>query len=143
MGDSLGGELILGGSDPLYYEGEMTYVPVQREGYWEIAMDGMKVGEETVGCDGGCTAIVDTGSLRPDKPSASPASWDLTCPWALGGSWGMSSSASSTPSSTWATQGLAWQTQRRCKDDQYTFPQCKTCLSLPKNDQLKKNSDKF
>ena len=23
-----------------------------------------------------------------------------------------------TPSSTWATQGLAWRTQRRCKDDQ-------------------------
>merc|ERR1712154_77897 len=33
-------------------------------------------------------------SPRPDKPSASLASWDLTCPWALGGSWGMSSLAS-------------------------------------------------
>merc|ERR1712032_510955 len=68
--DSLGGELILGGSDPLFYEGEMTYVPVQREGYWEIAMDGMKVGEDTVGCDGGCTAIVDTGSSLMVGPTA-------------------------------------------------------------------------
>merc|ERR1711962_1846075 len=34
----IGGELILGGSDPLFYEGEMTYIPVQREGYWEMAM---------------------------------------------------------------------------------------------------------
>merc|ERR1712233_263485 len=62
--------MILGGSDPLFYEGEMTYVPVQREGYWEIAMDGMKVGEETVGCDGGCTAIVDTGSSLMVGPTA-------------------------------------------------------------------------
>merc|ERR1712130_658209 len=44
--------------------------PVQREGYWEIAMDGMKVGEETVGCDGGCTAIVDTGSSLMVGPTA-------------------------------------------------------------------------
>ena len=29
-----GGELILGGSDPLFYEGEMTYVPVQVN-FWE------------------------------------------------------------------------------------------------------------
>jgi len=58
----LGGELILGGSDPMFYEGNMTYIPVQREGYWEISMDGMESDTNTVGCDGGCTAIVDTGS---------------------------------------------------------------------------------
>jgi len=58
----VGGELILGGSDPLFYEGEMTYIPVQREGYWEVAMDSLTSGDSTVGCDGGCTAIVDTGS---------------------------------------------------------------------------------
>jgi len=54
---------------------------------------------------------------RPDKPNASPASWDSTCRWVLGGSWAMSSSASSTPSLTWATHGWVWLNPRRCKDD--------------------------
>jgi hypothetical protein len=26
----------LGGSDPNFYTGEMTYVPVEKEGYWQI-----------------------------------------------------------------------------------------------------------
>merc|ERR1712168_1506083 len=46
----LGGELILGGSDPTFYEGEMTYIPVEREGYWQIAMEGIMMNGETVGC---------------------------------------------------------------------------------------------
>jgi len=66
----LGGELILGGSDPNFYEGEVTYVPVEREGYWQINMDGMMMEGETVGCDGGCTAIVDTGSSLLVGPTA-------------------------------------------------------------------------
>jgi len=58
----IGGELVLGGSDPLFYEGEMTYVPVDREGYWEITMDSIEIEGDVMGCDGSCTAIVDTGS---------------------------------------------------------------------------------
>jgi len=67
---NLGGELILGGSDPTFYEGEMTYIPVEREGYWQIAMEGIMMNGETVGCDGGCHAIVDTGSSLLVGPPA-------------------------------------------------------------------------
>merc|ERR1711973_549006 len=65
-----GGEMILGGSDPNYFTGEMTYVLVEREGYWEIKMDAMQFGEDSVGCGGGCTAIVDTGSSLLVGPKA-------------------------------------------------------------------------
>ena len=35
----MGGELILGGSDPNYYEGNLTYVNVSITRYWEFIMD--------------------------------------------------------------------------------------------------------
>ena len=38
------GELFLGGADKKYYEGDLEYVPVTTEGYWQVAMDGVKVG---------------------------------------------------------------------------------------------------
>ena len=63
-GDGEGGEIVLGGVDPDHFVGEHTWLNVTREGYWQIAMDDVKLGGVSVGQCGkkGCAAIVDTGT---------------------------------------------------------------------------------
>merc|ERR1711923_494038 len=61
--EDLGGVMVLGGSDPSLYEGDMTYVDVAAATYWQINMDGLALGDNSgLGCNGGCVGIVDTGS---------------------------------------------------------------------------------
>ncbi|XP_036060788.1 cathepsin D [Onychomys torridus] len=57
-----GGELMLGGIDSKYYEGEMSYVNVTRMAYWQVHMDQLDVANGLTLCKGGCEAIVDTGT---------------------------------------------------------------------------------
>ncbi|XP_034476407.1 lysosomal aspartic protease-like [Drosophila innubila] len=57
---SMGGELILGGSDPNYYIGNMTYVPISRDDYWQFDMSEAVLNGVTL-CSN-CQAIADTGT---------------------------------------------------------------------------------
>ena len=56
----MGGELIFGGSDKSLYTGELKYVPISSETYWQFTVD-MAYMENTLVCVG-CQAIADTGT---------------------------------------------------------------------------------
>jgi len=69
--ESLGGLMVLGGSDPEYYEGDFSYVDVVEPDYWRIEMDALALGDTlNIGCNGGCMGIVDTGSSLLVGPPA-------------------------------------------------------------------------
>ena len=55
------GEITLGGSDPTHFVGQLSYVPVVGEGYWQIKMDGLKIGGQiSEFCSGGCEVVLNT-----------------------------------------------------------------------------------
>ncbi|XP_053546805.1 cathepsin D [Bombina bombina] len=58
----VGGELLLGGTDPQYYTGDFHYLNVTRQAYWQIKADEVRVSNQLTLCKGGCQAIVDTGT---------------------------------------------------------------------------------
>ncbi|KAL5700584.1 phytepsin [Ranunculus cassubicifolius] len=62
-GSEEGGEIVFGGVDPEHFKGEHTYVPVTKKGYWQIELgDFLIEGQSTGFCEGGCAAIVDSGT---------------------------------------------------------------------------------
>ncbi|KAL2303506.1 hypothetical protein Nmel_008776 [Mimus melanotis] len=64
-----GGEMVLGGTDPKYYKGEFSWFNVTRKAYWQIHMDSVDVANGLTVCEGGCEAIVDTGTSLITGPT--------------------------------------------------------------------------
>jgi len=60
LGNNQPGELVFGGADSKHYTGDFTYVPVSIKGYWQVKLDGTKLGGSSVSsCP---NAIVDSGT---------------------------------------------------------------------------------
>ncbi|CAK9175774.1 unnamed protein product [Ilex paraguariensis] len=58
-----GGEIIFGGVDWTHFRGDHIFVPVTRNGYWQIEVGDILIANNSTGlCEGGCAAIVDSGT---------------------------------------------------------------------------------
>merc|ERR1712072_645877 len=68
LGNNKPGELEFGGTDPNHYTGDFTYVPLSAETYWQVALDGVKLGSDSV--SNAKAAIVDSGTSLLAGPKA-------------------------------------------------------------------------
>ncbi|CAM9587147.1 unnamed protein product [Phaeothamnion confervicola] len=67
LGDQQAGELVLGGTDPDHYTGDMNYVPLASATYWEIELGGVTSGGESV--TNVRRAIIDSGTSLLTGPA--------------------------------------------------------------------------
>jgi hypothetical protein len=60
LGNNQPGELEFGGVDKKHYTGDFTFVPLSAETYWQVKLDGVKLGSDSIGS--APSAIVDSGT---------------------------------------------------------------------------------
>ncbi|KAI5095035.1 cathepsin D precursor, partial [Silurus meridionalis] len=65
-----GSMLLLGEIDPSYYTGSIYWIPLSSESYYQVTMDSITINGQVVACNGGCQAIVDTGTSFIIGPSS-------------------------------------------------------------------------
>jgi len=68
LGNNQPGELLFGGVDSKHYTGDFNFVPLSSETYWQIALDGVKLGSDSVSSTK--AAIVDSGTSLLAGPTA-------------------------------------------------------------------------
>ncbi|KAG2367223.1 aspartic peptidase domain-containing protein [Suillus spraguei] len=75
LGDSEadGGEVIFGGINDIAYTGNITYVPVRRQAYWEVSLEKVAFGDDEVILNT-TGAAIDTGTSLIGLPMTSPKS---------------------------------------------------------------------
>lgn len=68
LGNMQPGELVLGGVDAKHYTGDFSTVKLNSESYWQVALDGVKLGQDAVSSTK--IAIVDSGTSLLAGPTA-------------------------------------------------------------------------
>jgi len=71
LGNNQPGELLFGGVDKKHYTGDFSFVPLSSETYWQINMDAVKLGSDSVSSVK--SAIVDSGTSLLAGPKADVA----------------------------------------------------------------------
>ncbi|KAJ3062589.1 hypothetical protein HK102_008717 [Quaeritorhiza haematococci] len=70
-GGANGSELSFGGYDESRFEGEIDWLPVVRKGYWEVSMEKVQIGDQTIVLpSSNATGIMDTGTSLIALPTA-------------------------------------------------------------------------
>ncbi|KAG8434901.1 hypothetical protein GDO86_013023 [Hymenochirus boettgeri] len=57
-----GSYVLFGGVDTSYYSGNLNWVPLSAESYWQITVDSISINGQVIACSGSCQAILDTGT---------------------------------------------------------------------------------
>ncbi|XP_078514910.1 pepsin A-like [Lissotriton helveticus] len=57
-----GSVVIFGGYETSYYTGTLNWIPLSAETYWQITLESISMNGNVIACNGGCQAIVDTGT---------------------------------------------------------------------------------
>ncbi|XP_005375439.1 PREDICTED: cathepsin E isoform X2 [Chinchilla lanigera] len=123
--DGPGGELTFGGYDPSHFSGNLNWVPVTKQAYWQIALEGILWSVPTsAGCRMSPSSSMASPTHSTQLPTPCWTSWmacksaalafkDSTSSPQLGpsGSWGMSSSDNFTPSLTVGITAWGWPRQ--------------------------------
>ncbi|CAK4030641.1 Aspartic protease [Lecanosticta acicola] len=76
-------EMTLAGRDSSRYTGSFTNVPVTQQGYWQVAIDGMSVGNGAAVAGSAGQAAIDTGTTLILAPTAAVASLITQIPGAV------------------------------------------------------------
>ncbi|XP_028846772.1 gastricsin-like [Denticeps clupeoides] len=64
-----GSQVVFGGTDPSQYQGDISWVPVEKGSHWQLVFEGFEVNHKSTGwCSKGCAAIVDTGTSMLEAP---------------------------------------------------------------------------
>ncbi|PSN48262.1 hypothetical protein C0J52_03029, partial [Blattella germanica] len=83
-----GSELIIGGSDPDHYEGELKYIPLNSDNQFLVTMTSFRVNDTEL-CSEPCKVLIDTGyaGIDPENPEKCiffGAAHTDNQPWVLG-----------------------------------------------------------
>ncbi|XP_018606241.1 pepsin A-like isoform X2 [Scleropages formosus] len=130
--------VIFGGIDPSYYTGNIYWIPLTSDSYWQITMDSVIINGNTVACANGCQAIVDTGTsviVGPSSDIQNINSWLGASEDQFGDSFVSCSNVQSLPHVTFTLNGYTFTLSASAYISQ-TSQNCKTGFGSGGSDQL-------